>query len=158
MVFFEEAALPFWIFSDAPPLTLDNTTGAVISWAPNLQHREGELHKGFRLVHNYKFLTGLDVGVMLTSVSPSSHGNDMQFQHCICVSTKGSPSKPQAFTSREKKMSTCSRTPKQRLLGMEVESPSHLTVLCVLFGCVTVPFCVLSEIPEGKTTTYFSAS
>lgn len=41
-------------------------------------------------------------------------------------------------------------------------SSDHLgwrcSLLCVLFWHVTDHFCMLSEIPEGKTTAYFSAS
>lgn len=86
----------------------------------------------------------------------------MCFSVCFCVMAYSpstafmraprGPQQPPEITARGKEMSTCSRLPGSDHLRW------RCSLLCVLFWHVTDPFRMLSEIPEGKTTAYFSAS
>lgn len=75
----------------------------------------------------------------------------IQSQHCVHASTKGSSVAPRNHCKGKG--------------NVHVLQDSQAVITCdggavssVLFWHVTDPFRMLSEIPEGKTTAYFSAS
>lgn len=144
MLFFEEAALPFWVFSDAPHLILDRTI-LLEQWFLEHQTSKKEkvkMHAGCRLVHNYKFLTGLDVAVMLTCVSLSGH--DVQSQYCIHLSTKGSPEAPRHSLQGERKCPHASGLPSRDCLGWRwsLQATSLPSVSCFGMSLFLFAYCL----------------
>lgn len=103
---------------------------------------------GYKLVHNYNFLTGVDAAVTQTCdmvkswyTAPELHSGGH----------KEALSSPSAFPPKGKKMSMCFGSTKQWSPGV-TKLPRSLPLPIH----ATVPFCILSEVPEVKITAYFS--